>query len=330
MPSRRSVAVHLVMLVLAAPLLAVGAAPASHGVIGPCRPFSTETRFPAGTSPQSVTTADFDEDGLLDLATPDDEGEVGGLSILLGDGAGGFSAAGTVALAADRDGPNAVVSADLDGDEHVDLAVTNRFFFSGLSVFLGDGSGGFQPGVVIDRESPDGLGVGDADNDGDADLFVTNGNATILGLMLGDGTGGFAEAPGSPYPVGTDVPNGLDLAVADLNGDGNDDAAVASGDEDTIAVLLGTGTGSLAAAGAPLPVGDEPRSVAIDDLNNDANPDLVTVNLRSLDMTVLLGDGTGDFAEAAASRSPWVPRPRTTSRSRRPSDASTQAASRTS
>src|SRR5579872_6530850 len=53
--------------------------------------FSPATSFPVGPNPQAVVTADFNNDGRLDLATANAGGNT--VSVLLGDGRGGFGAA---------------------------------------------------------------------------------------------------------------------------------------------------------------------------------------------------------------------------------------------
>jgi len=45
-----------------------------------------------------------------------------------------------------------------------------------------------------------------------------------VAVLLGDGEGGFAEAPGSPHPAGGEVRR---VAVADVDDDGDLDVVVA-------------------------------------------------------------------------------------------------------
>lgn len=73
----------------------------------------------------------------------------------------------------------------------------------------------------------------DADNDGDLDLYISSGgNELQIGMLfnfdrlyLNDGSGNFTFSPGSLRQVGS---IGSSLAVADFNGDGNNDVFVAS------------------------------------------------------------------------------------------------------
>ncbi len=83
--------------------------------------------------------------------------------------------------------------------------------------------------------SPLGVAVGDFNGDGIADLAVANFSSNDVSILLGDGSGGFAPAPGSPVAVG-DGPYGV--AVGDFNGDGIADLAVANNSATTVNILL--------------------------------------------------------------------------------------------
>jgi uncharacterized protein (TIGR03437 family) len=79
--------------------------------------------------------------------------------------------------------------------------------------------------------------VGDFNGDGNSDLVVTNSGSNNVTELYGNGKGGFTEAPGSPFNVGTDPEF---VAVADFNKDGKPDLAVANSDDSTVSVLLNT------------------------------------------------------------------------------------------
>ena len=82
--------------------------------------------------------------------------------------------------------------------------------------------------------------------------------------------------------------------VADLNGDGNLDLAVANLGDGTLSILLGDGTGNFTLTSSPN-VNGYPYTVAVGDFNGDGILDLATANGNYNTLSILLGDGKGDF-----------------------------------
>lgn len=178
---------------------------------------------------------DFNGDGRLDLALVSlppiacltcSPGSAA-LTILLGDGAGGF----TVGPASVSVGPNPTATAvgDFNGDGRLDLAVANSCINNPncqggwVTVLLGDGTGNFIRSGSISN-LPQGASTmltGDFNGDGNLDLALGEYPLTIL---LGDGSGGFSANPAlfSPAPVG------YALAAGDFNKDGRLDLVLAS------------------------------------------------------------------------------------------------------
>src|SRR5262249_55381291 len=82
-------------------------------------------------------------------------------------------------------------------------------------------------------------------------------------------------------------------AVADFNGDGIPDLAVANSQSDNISILLGKGDGTFAPAQNYL-VGGYPQSIALGDFDGDGIPDLVTAGWMAA-VSILIGNGDGTF-----------------------------------
>jgi FG-GAP-like repeat/IPT/TIG domain len=222
-----------------------------------------------------MTAADFNNDGKLDVVV----GDANGLSILLGDGVGGFGPASQ--FGADVQ-PHGVAAGDVNEDGKKDLVTASPYTY-GAAVLLGDGMGGF--GAKTDY--PTGLGatavaVGDLNRDGHQDLAVANQDACTVSVWRGDGTGGFVE--GGAYYVGVppgptfDVHPGS-VVIADLNGDRKQDIATANYLESSgsVTVLQGNGSGSFGTRFL-FRVGYSPVALRVADFNRDGKSDLVTAN----------------------------------------------------
>ncbi len=96
---------------------------------------------------------------------------------------------------------------------------------------------------------------------------------------------------GSTPAVGTN-PRGI--ALADFNGDGKLDIAVANRNANTVSILTGNGSGTFTLLSSPA-VGTDPCAVAVGDFNGDGKLDIVTANRASYTISVLLGNGDGTF-----------------------------------
>src|ERR1700730_2451364 len=97
------------------------------------------------------------------------------------------------------------------------------------------------------------------------------------------------------YPVGTG-PAGV--VVADFNGDGKLDIAVANGGSGNVSILLNNGDGTFAPA-MNFAAGDNPSVIAVADFNADGKLDLAVFQPGNSDLSVagsvnvLLGNGDG-------------------------------------
>ena len=144
-------------------------------------------------------------------------------------------------------------------------------------------------------QHPGSVEVADFNHDGKPDIAIANEKDNNVSILLGDGKGNFTEAKGSPFPCGN-FPN--DIAIADLNKDGDLDLAFANHEAKYVTVLLGNGHGQFfAAPNSPfhVPVKPHTHGIAIGDFNGDGNLDLVTDSWGTDQLVILYGDGKGNF-----------------------------------
>jgi len=152
--------------------------------------------LPRGNQPASVAMGDFNGDGKPDLAIANGDGTV---TVLLGNGAGGFAAAAGSPFAAGS-GPSSVAVGDFNGDGKPDLAIAD-YNGDNVTVLLGDGTGRFTaaPSSPFPAGSqPNSVAVGDFNGDGKLDLAIANYNSNNVTVLLGDGAGGFTAARAVP------------------------------------------------------------------------------------------------------------------------------------
>jgi FG-GAP-like repeat len=256
--------------------------------------FAPGPLVPAGPAPVSAALADLNGDGKLDVAVGNG-GYWNDVRVLLGDGAGGFGEHGSpVALGAY---PREMTSADFDRDGNADLAIVTGARL--VRILLGDGSGGVAAanGASVDAGGePFGLLHADLNDDGDEDLLVpVRRNGYRVGILLGNGTGGFA-AP-SELSIGgstADAPR-VSVVAADLTGDGKPDLAAANSSSNAIWLWRGNGSGGFGSR-QTIATAKRPGPLAVGDVNRDGEADLVAVVGKGTE--ALLGDGKGGYRAA--------------------------------
>ena len=228
--------------------------------------------------------------------------------------------------------PVALASSDFNNDNLPDLAVANQNDNT-ISVLLNQDNGNFvaatnSPFTLASTETgPSAIATATFGNTFTTssgvtslapDLVIANSTSNNVTILLGNGDGTFQEATGSPYAVGR---NPSSVLVADFNGDGNPDFAVANKDDNTISIFKGDGQGGFTEfPGSPFPLTNtsaisEKGPIAMvtanfrgttNKSNNSPEVDLAVVNQSTNNVSILLGfvDSNSNISFTEAPNSP--------------------------
>jgi FG-GAP-like repeat len=258
---------------------------------------------PAGHFPNDIAVADMNHDGHPDLVIANHQSPY--LTILLGDGKGGFQPApGSPIDVHSNPHPHAVVVGNFGGNGKLDV-VTESWGNNQIELLEGDGKGGLHtPGHFfhVGRRPYERLRSADFNKDGFPDIVTTNLDDDTVSIMLGDGKGGLREAPGSPFPAGAKP---WQVAIDDFNGDGKPDLAIIPYERDVTdarrvaaTILLGDGKGGFTAMRTPslsLDGCHGPQSIAAGDINGDGYRDVVVSCAQSKNLAIFLGHAGNTF-----------------------------------
>jgi LPXTG-motif cell wall-anchored protein len=282
--------------------------------------FANPVQYAAGPNPEAAVIDDVNGDGKLDLIVDDGQFGPNNIFTLLGNGDGTFKPAIIAGGSSDLNVANytALATGDFNGDGKKDLVLSDG------EILLGNGNGTFAASAfTLPINLPAGNGgipvVGDFNHDGKLDVAlnipIINGNPANSGevmVFLGNGDGTFTA--GASY---VNIPGSGHMATEDVDGDGNLDLILGSGDNGVYSAdtytngvfqfLMGRGDGTFAGApsyqnvayGGLNPVAP---TFAVGDFNGDGKPDILTdmmSNNNIQGMVLLAGDGQGNFTQGA-------------------------------
>jgi hypothetical protein len=261
--------------------------------------FAAQQTFATGTNQLSVTAADINGDGKLDLIAVNEGDNT--VSVLLNTTPAPATTLDGNSFATHQDfgtgsQPFQVTTADINGDGLPDLIVSNESGAT-VSVLLNTTA----PGATIPSfasqqtfatgHDPGGVTAVDVNGDGKPDLIVANDGDNTVSVLLN------TTAPGAATPsfaaqqtfAAGNAP--ALVTTADINGDGKPDLIVTNINGNTVSVLLNTTTpGAITpsfAAQQTFATGGSPAGVTAADLNGDGLPDLVIANFGSNTVSVL-------------------------------------------
>lgn len=219
--------------------------------------------YPVGSGANSIVAADFNGDGIEDLAVVN--GADNTVSILMGLPYGLFQQAFNYPTGPS---PAGVAVADFNGDGFADLAVATA---SGVSVLIGNGDATFRAPLNTAAGLATSVAVANFKADGRADVVLGTPDGIVVLIGIGDGT----FQGNVTYPTGI---GGGPVAIADFNGDGKLDIAAAAGGMVSVALGKGDGTFQPAILSASGIGNASVQSLAVGDFNGDGHLDLATAN----------------------------------------------------
>jgi FG-GAP-like repeat len=252
----------------------------------------------------SMAVGDLNNDGLPDIAVSVFNTDQ--ISILLGNGAGGFQTTPLDTTNSLGSGPQDVTLGDFNHDGNLDIAVYNYYF---VAVYLGNGDGTFQSpvrgGIPATTVLPM-MAVGDFNNDGLLDLAVVIQDDNAVAVFLGNGDGSFASRKDITLPASGGMAGAV---VADLNGDGKQDLAIAQFNQPSQGPIQGFITSLLGNGNATFqtPVSSPTSDIGINgivaaDFNGDGKTDLATASVDGDGgLAVFMGNGDGTFGSPISS-----------------------------
>lgn len=254
--------------------------------------------FTADGLPVSLAAGDFNKDGHLDVA--------GSINIsnkavaYYGNGSGSLTARTRLSLINQQNNyiPSGILAPDLNNDGSSDIVTAGIGTITIAAALSTTGNAFLAPTFYQADTAQQRVTSGDFNGDGMVDIVVANTYSAFgndISLFLGNGDGTFQT--GRIFAAGA---NSYDVVADDFNGDGNLDLAVVNTlgpAEGTVSILLGDGSGSLAAPVA-YPVGVGPYYASSGDFNRDGKRDLAVSNNNDGTVSILSGNGDGTFQAA--------------------------------
>lgn len=268
--------------------------------------FAEKVDFATNASPRELGTGDFDGDGKVDFLGTNNQGNE--VSVFRNTGSGGPITTGTFEPKADitsGHGPYGFAVGDLDGDGKQDLVTVNNG--ATIEVFKNTSTSGtinsdsFTSAFVYLVGYNIGLiyvAIGDLDGDGKLDLAVTDQLSNRVLVFKNNSSTGVLDAqsfsPNVDFPTGNSP---MDIAIADLDGDGKLELAITNrGDNvtagNTVSILKNTSVAGTIDASSFAPkvdftCGYFPQHLAIADIDGDGKADIVVTNYGSTSVSIL-------------------------------------------
>lgn len=256
--------------------------------------------YQIGDKPRSITSADFNGDGWVDIASISGNDHKLWINFNQKEKTIAFSDATSYYLGSF---PVGITSGDINNDGFSDLITINvggnleidgKLYTDVVTVLTNNGIGEFTPkqSYAVD-ERPAGVVTDDFNNDGWLDIATSNHAAHNVSILINAGNGDFNNAVN--YALVYEGKSGRNLRSGDIDGDGDSDIISICGLKDTFGVLKNNGDGTFARYVDYLG-GQATTDQFLGDFDNDGDLDVATSNQLEYEGSVSIipnnGDGT--------------------------------------
>ena len=274
--------------------------------------FAPSFNLTTGGSPGSAIIADLDGDGKPDIALVSSDNQAVSIFRNISTNGALLSAASfapRVDLSFPTNGTGGdayrIRAVDLDGDGKLDL-IACEVNGNRVSVFHNTSTPGslttnsFAPAFALIAGNDCRFATAaDLDGDGRLDIVALNFGDNTISLFKNNGPAGSLSANSFAPPVTMAAPGGpYDVVIADLDGDGKPDLAVANANSGTVSIYQNAATPGIIATnsflpGFDLPAGSGPDSIVAVDLDGDGKLDLAVCSVQSDYVSVFRNIGSG-------------------------------------
>jgi len=248
--------------------------------------FKDQIIMKTGEDPICVVTADFNNNGYLDLAVLNYRDQT--ISIYFNSRFGNFRK--TKIILKPGKIPINMESGDFNRDGISDLAVTMRYHK--VMILLGRGKGRFENPVAIPvKGQPTAIVLGDYDRNKVVDIAIAIAGSAKTGLQILWGVGDGIFEPSEVIKGGGQP---LTLANIDVDNDGYGDLVTSSNVLHSMTLIRNNGNKTFTTL-KDFASGSFPKFVAVADFTGDGRPDIAVSNSTDDLITVSLGRGDGTF-----------------------------------
>jgi uncharacterized delta-60 repeat protein len=246
--------------------------------------FTENTIDAAADGASSVTAADVDGDGDLDLLSASFHGDT--ITWYENDGSENFT---TRTITTSANGARSVTTADVDGDGDLDVVAASSYDDT-IAWYENDGSENFTARTI--STTADGaisVTAADVDGDGDLDVVAASNNDDTIRWYENDGSQNFSERI-----ITTNADQAFSVTTADVDGDGDLDVLSASAFDNKIAWYENDGSENFTARTITTSATGA-RSVSTADVDGDGDLDVLSASFQDSTIAWYENDGNENF-----------------------------------